>query len=141
MATIQRLTPMLQVHDLQATAAFWRDTLGFTVDAMWPEETPTWCMMRAGEAEIMFTYGASGAPALGGGIYVYPDDVRALWERIKDSVDVVDALAVMEYGMREFSVRDPNGFTVYIGEPAPGETPDHQHEHPHPHDGEHGHTH
>lgn len=141
MPKIQRLTPMLQVHDLQKTAAFWRDQLGFTVDAMWPDAAPTWCMMRSGDAEIMFTYGGGGAPALSGGIYIYPDDVRALWERIKDSVEVIEPLAVMEYGMREFSVRDPNGFTVYVGEPAPDEAPDHQHEHPHPHDGEHGHTH
>jgi uncharacterized glyoxalase superfamily protein PhnB len=131
---IYNLQPLLQVRDLDATIAFWRDVLGFRVDGLFPEEAPTWCGMHSGNARIMFsTFDGVAEPALSGTIYLYPDDIEATWQQLKDTTDVVEPLGDTAYGMREFSIRDPNGFTLSLG----GSTETHEH----PHDGEHEHVH
>jgi glyoxylase I family protein len=48
--TISELTPLLEVFDLPASIAFYRDVLGFELvsgDDSW------WCMLRLGEATLM----------------------------------------------------------------------------------------
>jgi uncharacterized glyoxalase superfamily protein PhnB len=113
---IYNLQPLLQVRDLEATIAFWRDVLGFRVDGLFPEEVPTWCGMHSGNARIMFsTLDGVAAPALTGAIYLYLDDVEATWRRLRDTTEVAEPLHDTAYGMREFSIRDPNGFTLSLG--------------------------
>jgi uncharacterized glyoxalase superfamily protein PhnB len=82
------------------------------------------------------SYDGVEAPALTGTIYLYPDDVDATWERLKDVAPVVEPLRVTEYGMKEFAIRDPNGFLLSLGNST-----DHDHEHEHPHEHEHSHDH
>lgn len=50
-------------------------------------------------------------------LYFYPDDVDALWEKMKDKATVVSPLENMDYGMREFTIRDPNGYALNFGKP------------------------
>jgi uncharacterized glyoxalase superfamily protein PhnB len=132
---IYNLEPLLQVRDLPATVAFWRDVLGFRVNGMFPDDAPTWCGMQSGNARIMFSsFDGVDASALTGTIYLYPDDIDATWEMLKDSVPVVEPLHLTAYGMREFAIRDPNGFVLSFGASS-----DHEHEHEHAHEHEHPH--
>jgi uncharacterized glyoxalase superfamily protein PhnB len=129
---IYNLQPLLQVRDLPATIAFWRDVLGFRVDGMFPEDAPTWCGMHSGNARIMFSsFDGVDTPTLTGQIYLYPDDIDATWAKLKDAVQVVEPLHVTAYDMREFSIRDPNGFTLAFGASAQPHEPPHEHTHPH----------
>ena len=70
----------------------------------------------------------SHEPALAGAIYCYPDDVDALAEEYKGKVDFEFGPQTMIYGMREFGVRDPNGYLLIFGAEA-----EHDHDHDHPH--------
>jgi uncharacterized glyoxalase superfamily protein PhnB len=134
---IFNMQPLLRVRDLPETIAFWRDVLGFRVDGVFPEDAPTWCGMHSGNARIMFsTHDAVGEPALNGTLYLYPDDVDAVWEKLKDVVPVVEPLHLTDYGMREFAIRDPNGFVLSLGNSS-----DHDHEHERPHEYDHPHDH
>ena len=47
--------------------------------------------------------------------YMYPDDVDALWHRLKDKVEVAWPIENMVYGMREFAIRDVDGYTLTFG--------------------------
>jgi uncharacterized glyoxalase superfamily protein PhnB len=92
--------------------------------------------MHSGNARIMFsTFDHVDAPALTGEIYLYPDDLDAVWAKLKDAVTVVEPLHLTEYGMREFAIRDPNGFTLTLAASSDA------HEHPHDGDDGHGHDH
>jgi uncharacterized glyoxalase superfamily protein PhnB len=74
-------------------------------------------MLTSGDAAIMFsTFEATGAE-LPGSIYLYPDDIEAMWERVRDEADIDAALNSTEYGMREFVVHDPNGYHLIFGAP------------------------
>ena len=52
-------------------------------------------------------------------LYIYTDDVDGLYVRLKDRVDVVEALHDTFYGMREFIIRDINRFWITFGQPVP----------------------
>ncbi len=134
---IYNMQTMLQVRDLRESVVFYRDVLGFKVDGTFPEDAPTWAGLHSGNARVMLsTFDGVTEPHLTGVLYMYPDDLDAAWERVKEAVPIVEQLTTREYGMREFSIRDPNGYLIKFG--ASTDT----HEHPHAHeDGEYGHEH
>ena len=53
-------------------------------------------------------------------LYVYPDDVESLWEKLKEQAPVAYPLHETPYGMREFGIRDPNGFALSFGKESVG---------------------
>ena len=133
---LNSVVPILQIRDLNETIAFYKAHLDFEVVSTFPETDPQWCMMRSGGATLMFTmFGHLASPQFDGVVYFYPDNVTELWERLRVAVEVIEPLQVMNYGQREFSVRDPNGFTLSFGEHS-NEPPAHDHDH-----GDHSHTH
>jgi uncharacterized glyoxalase superfamily protein PhnB len=112
---------MLEVRDISETIAFYTGTLGFRLDATWPEGSePTWCRVVAGDVVLMFTTRDEErppvAPTITGQLYCYPPDVDALWKEIEGRVEVVSPLADREYGMREFQIRDCNGYVLRFGQ-------------------------
>ena len=131
---IYNLQPMLQARDLRASMRFYTEVLGFKVDGVWPDEdNATWCGLTSGNARIMLTQIEPGAePTLTGYIYMYPDDVDAAWEHMKDHTEVDAPLTVTDYGMKEFVIHDPDGYHLSFGQ-STEEPHDHDHEHPHEH--------
>lgn len=116
---MSHVVPMLWARDLDETIRFYTQTLGFSVtNRMYlPDGRPRWCYLLRGAASLMF-YADADVPAasMTGSIYFYPRDVAEEWERLKDVVPVVCPLARMDYGMREFTIRDPNGYHLRFGQ-------------------------
>lgn len=123
---------MLQVHDLTATATFWKEQLGFTVVGSWGHDPaePTWADLARDGQSIMFSQvddhvhedGTTHAHevTLGGSIYLNVDDVDALVAESLDGwkaagVPIEWELQTFDHGMREIGIRDPNGFLVILG--------------------------
>jgi hypothetical protein len=44
--------------------------------------------------------------------YIFPDNVSALAEELRNKLDFAWGPEVMEYGMGEFAVHDPNGYSL-----------------------------
>lgn len=128
MTTINAMRTEMASRDLQRTIDYYRDVLGFALEDTWPNaDEPAWCSLTLGAATLMFSKGWDGEPMFTGRLYLYPDDITAYWARVKDSADIAHKLVVTEYGMREFSVRDPDGYILSFGEPTdePAEPHDH----------------
>jgi hypothetical protein len=49
---------------------------------------------------------------------VYPSSVAALADELRDKIDFAWGPEVMDYGMLEFGVQDPNGYFLAFAEPA-----------------------
>ena len=124
---IKKLTPNLMVEDVNATVEFYRDVLGFDLLVTVPDSgTFDWAMMKCGEAEIMFQARGSlieELPAfegaeIGGSLTLYfeVEDVESFHERIKDKVSVIQEMETKFYGMREFYIRDCNGYTLALSQ-------------------------
>lgn len=118
----QRLVPALLVKDMAETLAFYR-ALGFALAGCYPDQQrATWAeVVRDGVALQFHTEPPSGTPAApicSGTFYFYPEDVETLAEELRGKVDFAWGPEVMEYGMREFGVQDPNGYYLAFTEPA-----------------------
>ncbi|MEO1403621.1 MAG: VOC family protein [Cyanobacteria bacterium J06635_1] len=114
------ISPMLEVSDLQETIDYYENILGFELQGTWPDQGPAqWAALKAGQVTLMFVTQARSAtrpPTLTGQLYCYPPDVDALWDELKDKVDIAWPLDNMSYGMREFAIRDCNGYVITFGQ-------------------------
>jgi catechol 2,3-dioxygenase-like lactoylglutathione lyase family enzyme len=114
------LIPMLITPDLPRTIDFYTRELGFELEASWPAGGDlTWCRLKCGSAILMFMTPEEEMPeikpALTGQLYLYPPDVDALWRELSGKVEVVSPLANWDHGMREFQIRDCNGYVLRFG--------------------------
>ncbi len=134
--SIRGPVPVLFANDMQKAIEYYCGTLGFTLASAMPENEPTWCFLRRDNAAIMFLKAHDHAhdedehhhdhdgdhhqhprgPAVSS-LYFYPNDADALWNQLKDRVEVEVPLEDMDYGMREFTIRDPNGYALNFGAP------------------------
>ncbi|MGE0716565.1 MAG: VOC family protein [Alphaproteobacteria bacterium] len=113
--------PSLRVRDTAATIAFYRDLLGFRVTGRHPVEAPTWIELTHGPVTLQFFSDPPigiAEPEMAGTLYLHPDDVTALAARLEGLVPFEWGPEVMSYGMREFAVRDPDGYRIAFIEPA-----------------------
>jgi uncharacterized glyoxalase superfamily protein PhnB len=109
------LTPMLQTFDMQRTIAWYGDVLGFQCARRLGDD---WCRLEQGGVSLMFMRNDHlGEPHATATQYIYVDDVTALWTALKDRVAAEWGPEDMPYGMREFAIRDPNGYLLSFGEP------------------------
>lgn len=114
---------MLSTGNVQATIDFYINILGFELDNSLRDEEGivSWASLRSGEVIIMFRlpneHMDEQAPALTGSLYFRTDNITQLWERLKDSTDVVYPLEDFDYNMREFAIRDCNGYVLNFGQP------------------------
>src|SRR5688572_23871960 len=108
MAVGKRVRPMIHVPDVRATVE-WYQSIGFeVVSTNEYDGTVDWALLSFGDGQVMFN--AGGAPSSAArrevDLYVNTDGVDALYETLKDRVDVHKAVHETFYGMREFIVRD-----------------------------------
>ena len=121
-----RVTPMIHVPDVRATAA-WYETLGFTLTDTYEDDGEmSWARLSFGSGAFMLNAGGriTAADRREVDLYVETDNVSALYASIKDRrVKVVMPIETKFYGMREFIIRDINGFWITFGEPWPRDQP------------------
>ncbi len=120
MSTPARLTAMLHVPDVQATAA-WYASIGFKLQATHVEPgcPMNWASLAFGASELMLS--AGGRPATAHrrevDLYLHVDDLEARFAAIAGKAEIVESLHATEYGMREFIIKDCNGFWITFGQP------------------------
>jgi uncharacterized glyoxalase superfamily protein PhnB len=77
-----------------------------------------WALLSFGEGSVMFSAGGkpSAAERREVDLYVNTEHLEELYEKLKGDVDVQEGIHDTFYGMREFIVRDINGFWVTFGQ-------------------------
>jgi uncharacterized glyoxalase superfamily protein PhnB len=116
----QKAVPMFHVPDVSTTVD-WYVSIGFKLIRQGKEKEDgevVWALLSFGDSEIMFDIGGkpSTAHRREVDLYVYVENVDDLCQRIKDRVQVVVELNDTFYGMREFIIRDINGFWITFGQ-------------------------
>lgn len=96
------------VRNLQQAIEWYSETLGFEVQNHWPPDDPDYADFVSQEGAMFAVMEAEPIPA-GARFNFYVRDVDALWQRLKDSVQVVEPLFDTAYGTRKFTIRDPDG--------------------------------
>jgi uncharacterized glyoxalase superfamily protein PhnB len=138
---------MFTVKDMAKTIAFYRDTLGFELEAKWPDtDQPMWANLMLGDQSVMI--GANMSPdaeGCGGGtmddatkshwktayedfqknksgvgvvVYLLVDNVDAFHDRVvSKGVKGVGKPTSQFYGIRDFWLDDPNGYRLMFYTP------------------------
>lgn len=113
---LESFRPVLAVNNIDDTVRFYRDVLGFEC----ANRMDGWAALSRDNVEVMISlpnaHEPFDKPTLTGSIYFNTSDVDALWEQIKDKVSVVYPIENFFYGMREFAIRDNNGYILQFGQ-------------------------
>jgi uncharacterized glyoxalase superfamily protein PhnB len=115
----QTVVPMIHVPDVRATVG-WYISIGFQLLRVNEEDGEiNWAKLSFGNSEVMFQSG--GKPSTEDrrevDLYVTTDNVDELSRSLKDRAQVVEDVHDTFYDMREFILRDINGFWITFGQP------------------------
>jgi len=106
--------PTLCVPDLPAAVNFYKESLGFEQEFLWGEP-PVHAGMCLGDVSIHFSKGEAGAR--GFWLYFVVDNVDSLYEYYTSrDVEVLSEPTTQPWEMREFEVKDLNGYVLRCGQ-------------------------
>jgi uncharacterized glyoxalase superfamily protein PhnB len=113
---------MIHVPNVSATAE-WYTSIGFEIRNINRECDTSeidWALLRLGQSDLMLD--AGGLPSSDHrrevDLYIHADDVDALRKLVEDKAEIVEDLHETFYGMREFTIRDCNGFWITFRQPT-----------------------
>ena len=120
MFSLRSLTPMLETDSINDTIQFYNKVLGFTLSETWEHESELkWASLYKDNTWLMFatrnTHRELAQPIVTRDLYFYPDDVNAVWEAVNDKCEIVYPIENFSYGMREFAIKDNNGYILKFG--------------------------
>src|SRR5437763_15241359 len=116
-ARVNRALPLLASADLQSTAAFYHG-LGFVSKGAPPEEWD-YLIIEYDGGELHFVGPLLGA-RMPGSCFIYADDIAAVyadWTARAGNGARFTPLAHTNYGMRAFTMFDPDGNEIRVGWP------------------------
>jgi hypothetical protein len=111
---------ILKTEDMAATMDWWQ-RVGFELRGSFPDDEATWCELARDGLVVQFLAGETpwdGPPALTGCLYVHPASVSTLYDDIKDRVACEHAVEERDWGARELTLQDPNGYFLTFTEPS-----------------------
>ncbi|MBY6204842.1 VOC family protein [Halomonas denitrificans] len=108
--------PSLLSSDLARTTDFYR-RLGFERTGTYPDPlSPSWIELARGDVVFQFyrepPIGTPEGPVFSGTLYIACSDVDTLAGQLQGKVDFEWGPETMDYGQREFAVRDPDGYRL-----------------------------
>jgi catechol 2,3-dioxygenase-like lactoylglutathione lyase family enzyme len=116
--------PILLVTDVQASAHWYRDCLGFTYERFWGDP-PGFCILHRDGFSLMLAL-APGPEHVTPhwkvvhqmwNLYLWVDDADAAYADAKERGAKIDyEIGNKPYGCREFGVQDPDGYDIAIGQ-------------------------
>ena len=115
--------PVLAVHDLERSSAWYRDVLGCELREA---EPGNWTFCRSGLVDFMLGRCPDALPAseLGDHSYVAylrVDDVDAFHDRaVEAGAEILKPPTNEPWGMREFGIRSPDGHRFMLGQTTSG---------------------
>jgi predicted enzyme related to lactoylglutathione lyase len=111
---------VIAVHDLERSAQYYRDVLGFEVrtigDPGWRFFVRDQCFIMAGECRDALSPAELGDHSYFA--YLEIDDIDAFYERlVSKNAEVAKPLRDEPWGMREFGIRTVDGHRIMFGRP------------------------
>ena len=123
MPILEGIAPIVPVSNVARSVSFFTNTLGFEIRTQ-DEDFALVARQGAGVSLIRTTDDkALDATATNISAYIWVNDLMGLWTELEPKLKPlgdarVRAPFVQDYGMREFHVKDPDGFLIFFGEIA-----------------------
>lgn len=127
MPRLSAIAPYFLVADVVRAAEYYRDKLGFTIRGYFFEDPPVFGMVARDGLTVMLSRveqgrGGSNRSYKSDGIdaYLWIDDADALYAEFqKTGADIAAPPVTRTYGMKEFEVRDRDGYVLCFGQDLP----------------------
>jgi catechol 2,3-dioxygenase-like lactoylglutathione lyase family enzyme len=110
---------LIQPADYEASLAFYRDTLGWTVTRSWgnDKDDDRGVILSGGAMKVILTHkGVAGFPPGRPHLHLEVHDVDARFKGLTPSMDVVVSPGPTPWGTRWFVVRDPDNNLIAFEE-------------------------
>ncbi len=121
---LKRSQPIFAVRDVKATIAFYQDVLGFRGPWFWGEPV---CFggIHWGDVHVMFNQQPDLAARIEGLQHHYwSDEIDALHELHRSkAAPIISPIDNKPWGIREYTVRDPDGYHLRFSGPPAYERP------------------
>ena len=115
----ETVIPMIHVPDVSATVNWYRN-IGFELSDTYDDggDGLSFAILTFGASKVMFNSGGqpSSERRREVDLYIEVENVEDVSNRLQGQVDVVKDLHETFYGMREFIIRDLNGFWITFGQ-------------------------
>ncbi len=97
----------VNVSDFGRAVAWYESILELPAEGHWPPDAPKYAHFQTGSAQFAIS---EMDPVPAAGRYNFSvRDVDAWWQKLRNHVEVVEALFDTPYGTRKFTVKDPDG--------------------------------
>ena len=116
--------PILLVRDVVASANYYRDQVGFTINGMWGDP-PGFCILERDGYCLMLSY-VDDEDAIRPhykvvesmwNVYFWVNDADAMYRELKERGASIDyELCEQPYGCREFGIQDLDGYDIAFGQ-------------------------
>jgi uncharacterized glyoxalase superfamily protein PhnB len=128
-----RVTPEIAVSDIERSLQFY-EMIGFVKDntGIVDDKGSQWYSLALGDAALWLirqdiVEDMEHDNILGNGvnIYISVDDVDGIYEKLTKSgleMNVLKEIETMWYGLRQFTIADPDGYTLTINMPVAQES-------------------
>lgn len=108
---------MLWVPNLKEAVGYYTTVLGFTCNEY--SEDWQWASISRDAVELMMAvpneHTPYNGPAFTGSLYIRVENADAIWNELKDKTEIFYPIEDFEHGMREFAIKDNNGFILQFG--------------------------
>lgn len=98
----------VNVRDLNNAIEWYTNILGLKVTGTWPPEKPNYAHFENADGAAFAIMEDEIYPSYGR-FNFNVEDVEALWNALKDKVEVIEELFSTPYGTRKFTIRDLDG--------------------------------
>jgi GNAT superfamily N-acetyltransferase len=115
---LSRSEAILAVADVAATVRYYREKLGFTNEWFWGDP-PSFAGVTWGKVGVMFCLQPALAAKVEGHQHAFSvTGIDPLYDRHRENgVEVISPLQAKPWGLREYIVRDLNGYHLRFAEP------------------------
>jgi len=100
---------------MEKAVRYYCEVLGFQCE----NRFDGWASLRFDRAEIMLSLPNQhlrfDGPCFTGSLYFRSENVDSLWERLREKAEIAYPIENFDYGMREFAIRDLNGYILQFG--------------------------
>ena len=106
------------VEDPMAAAKFYEQHLGFEITFTWGDPPDYVITQREEAVRIHFVKRQDNFQPSSAHVaqYIFVYDVDRLYQvLVNSSVEIINPIGTREWGMRDFDIRDPNGFILCFG--------------------------
>ena len=104
------------VTDPVSSAQFYRDKLGFDITFEWGDPVDYVVLNREEAVAVHLSKAAQSSATESTSLYVFVHNVDSLHEEfVSKGVEIYTPIDTRDYGMRDFDVKDPDGYIICFG--------------------------